>query len=39
MDWGITKAPELMEERANMASNIKSWDKVVDLIYTFVLIE
>jgi protein-S-isoprenylcysteine O-methyltransferase Ste14 len=36
--WGTLKAPDLLEERSQVATNVKVWDKVIMLIYTVLLL-
>ncbi len=36
--WGARNAPGLLQERGRIASNVKGWDKVVNILYTFLLI-
>ncbi len=36
--WAARNAPELLEERSRMASNVKGWDKVLLALYTIALI-
>ncbi len=36
--WAMRNAPELLEERTRMASNVKSWDKVLLTLYTIALV-
>lgn len=36
--WGTLKAPDLLEERSQMAENVKVWDKVIVAIYTVLLL-
>jgi protein-S-isoprenylcysteine O-methyltransferase Ste14 len=37
MAWGMAKAPGLLQERSQMAANVKTWDKYVNLFYTLSL--
>ena len=37
MVWGTLKAPDLLNERAKRADNVKGWDKVIMAIYTILL--
>jgi len=34
MVWGTVFAPDLMRERRQMAGNVKSWDKIINLVFT-----
>ncbi len=36
--WATRNAPELLEERSRMSSNVKGWDKIVMSLYTIGLI-
>lgn len=36
--WAVRNAPELLEERSRVASNVKGWDKVLLTLYTLALI-
>ncbi len=36
--WTMRNAPELMEERSGMATNVKTWDKVLLTLYTLALL-
>ncbi len=36
--WATRNAPELLEERSRMASNVKGWDKLLMALYTIALI-
>jgi protein-S-isoprenylcysteine O-methyltransferase Ste14 len=36
--WATRNAPGLMEERSRFAKNVKSWDKVINYIYTILLL-
>jgi protein-S-isoprenylcysteine O-methyltransferase Ste14 len=36
--WGTLKAPDLLEERSQVAENVKVWDKVIIAIYTVLLL-
>ncbi|HUW96190.1 MAG TPA: isoprenylcysteine carboxylmethyltransferase family protein [Anaerolineae bacterium] len=36
--WGTLKAPDLLEERSQVAENVKVWDKVIMAIYTVLLL-
>ena len=36
--WGTLKAPDLLEERSQVADNVKAWDKVIMAIYTVLLL-
>jgi hypothetical protein len=36
--WGTLKAPNLLEERSQVAENVKAWDKVIMAIYTVLLL-
>jgi protein-S-isoprenylcysteine O-methyltransferase Ste14 len=36
--WGTLKAPDLLEERSQVARNVKVWDKVIMAIYTVLLL-
>ena len=36
--WGTLKAPDLLEERSQVAENVKAWDKVIMAIYTVLLL-
>jgi protein-S-isoprenylcysteine O-methyltransferase Ste14 len=36
--WGTLKAPDLLEERSQVAENVKVWDKVIVAIYTVLLL-
>ena len=36
--WAMRNAPELLEERSRMASNVKGWDKIILGLYTIALI-
>ncbi|HLF73124.1 MAG TPA: isoprenylcysteine carboxylmethyltransferase family protein [Anaerolineales bacterium] len=38
MSWGYLRAPELMQERGRVASNVKSWDKLINALYLLALI-
>jgi protein-S-isoprenylcysteine O-methyltransferase Ste14 len=36
--WGTLAAPDLLEERSQVADNVKVWDKVIMVIYTVLLL-
>src|SRR5512141_1940428 len=36
--WAMRHSPGLLEERGRIAPNVKSWDKVVGVIYAVLLI-
>ena len=36
--WTVRNAPELLEERSRMATNVKTWDKVLLALYTVALL-
>jgi len=36
--WSLRNAPELMRERGHIASNVKTWDKVINIVYTILLV-
>lgn len=36
--WAVRNAPEVLEERTRMASNVKDWDKILMSLYTLMLI-
>lgn len=36
--WGTLKAPALLEERSQVAENVKVWDKVIMAVYTVLLL-
>jgi protein-S-isoprenylcysteine O-methyltransferase Ste14 len=36
--WGTLKAPDLLEERSQVARNVKVWDKIIMVIYTVLLL-
>ncbi len=36
--WASRNAPELLEERSRVASNVKGWDKILLTLYTLALI-
>jgi protein-S-isoprenylcysteine O-methyltransferase Ste14 len=36
--WGTLRAPDLLEERSQVAENVKVWDKVIMAIYTVLLL-
>ena len=36
--WGTLKAPDLLKERSQVAQNVKTWDKVIMVIYTALLL-
>jgi len=36
--WGTLKAPDLLEERSQVADNVKIWDKVIMAVYTVLLL-
>ncbi len=38
MIWGIKNAPDLFQERGRIASNVKSWDKIINAAYAILLI-
>ena len=37
MVWGFRNAPELMRERGSVASNVKSWDKIIIRLYSLLV--
>ena len=38
MVWGFRYAPDLMRERGRVASNVKAWDKTINIIYAVLLV-
>jgi protein-S-isoprenylcysteine O-methyltransferase Ste14 len=38
MIWGIRNSPELLMERGKIEGNVKSWDKIINALYTLSLI-
>lgn len=38
MIWGFAKAPQLLEERGQVADNVKSWDKTINLFYAILMV-
>lgn len=36
--WGLIKDPALLKERSRMGKNVKSWDKIIIRIYSFLVI-
>jgi protein-S-isoprenylcysteine O-methyltransferase Ste14 len=38
MVWGIKKAPDLLQERGRVAANVKVWDKVINVVYTILVV-
>ena len=36
--WGFRNAPDLLRERGRMATNVKTWDKYINLLYTFLIL-
>jgi protein-S-isoprenylcysteine O-methyltransferase Ste14 len=36
--WGTLKAPDLLQERSQVAENVKGWDKAIMAIYTILLL-
>ncbi len=36
--WAMWNAPELLEERSRVASNVKGWDKILLTLYTIALV-
>jgi protein-S-isoprenylcysteine O-methyltransferase Ste14 len=36
--WGTLKAPDLLQERSQVAENVKIWDKVIMVVYTVLLL-
>ena len=36
--WAMRNAPELLEERSRVASNVKGWDKILLTLYTIALV-
>lgn len=38
MVWGTRNAPELMRERGTIAGNVKTWDKVINALYSVLIV-
>lgn len=38
MIWGARYAPDLLQERGRIAPNVKSWDKIINVIYAVLLV-
>jgi protein-S-isoprenylcysteine O-methyltransferase Ste14 len=36
--WGTLRAPDLLQERSQVAENVKAWDKVIMAVYTVLLL-
>jgi len=36
--WSLRNAPDLMRERSRIASNVKTWDKIINFFYTILLV-
>lgn len=38
MIWGFRNAPDLLHERSQVASNVKSWDRLVNILYAMLTV-
>ena len=38
MIWGVRNSPELMFERGKIGGNVKSWDKMINVLYAVILV-
>lgn len=38
MLWGSKNAPDLLQERGRIATNVKSWDKLINAIYAVLIV-
>jgi protein-S-isoprenylcysteine O-methyltransferase Ste14 len=38
MIWGFRNAPDLLHERSRVASNVKSWDRLVNVLYALLVL-
>jgi protein-S-isoprenylcysteine O-methyltransferase Ste14 len=38
MIWGFKNAPDLLQERGRIASNVKTWDKLINAVYAIFLV-
>jgi len=38
MIWGFRNSPDLLQERSQLASNVKSWDRMINIFYTMLVV-